>query len=178
MLLRLFLAFTIIPFCELYLLIEVGSRIGALPTLGLVILTGFAGAYLARMQGAQALMRVRSSLDQGRMPTEELIDGLLILIAGIVLLTPGLITDCAGLVLLFPPTREPVKAWLKRWFTEAAKRGAVHTHVHYQGGGVEFRHFQSGGYTDPRNGRGNTGDDDAIDVEPLSPEDDERNPRG
>lgn len=113
MLFKLFLAFTLIPVLEIYLLIEVGGHIGAFRTVLLVIGTGFAGAYLARVQGLQTLNRVRASLDQGRMPTEELLDALLILTAGIVLLTPGFVTDACGLLLLIPETRRIFKHFLK-----------------------------------------------------------------
>jgi UPF0716 protein FxsA len=116
MLLKLFLAFTLIPILELYLLIEVGTIIGALNTVILVIVTGFAGAWLARLQGMQTMIRVRSSLQQGIMPTEELMDALLIFIAGIVLLTPGFITDAAGLLLLIPETRSHFKRFLRYKF--------------------------------------------------------------
>jgi UPF0716 protein FxsA len=116
MLLKLFLAFTLVPMLELYLLIELGSVMGLLNTLALVILTGFAGAYLARMQGMQTMLRVRSQLQQGIMPAEDLIDAVIIFAAGIVLLTPGLLTDTAGLVLLFPTSRFYFKRWLRRKF--------------------------------------------------------------
>jgi UPF0716 protein FxsA len=116
MLLKLFLAFTLIPIIELYLLIEVGTIIGALNTVILVIATGFAGAWLARLQGMQTMIRVRSSLQQGIMPTEELMDALLIFMAGIVLLTPGFVTDAAGLLLLIPETRSYFKRFLRYKF--------------------------------------------------------------
>lgn len=120
---KLFLAFTLIPLAELWLLITVGSYIGAWTTIGIVLLTGFAGAWLARLQGMATLARVQANMNQGIMPTEELIDGLLILVAGVVLLTPGFLTDILGLVLLFPPTRGPIKAWLKsKMKTWTAKR--------------------------------------------------------
>ncbi len=112
MLLKLFLAFTLIPFAEIYLLIKVGAVIGAFNTVALVILTGFIGAYLARMQGMQTMFRVRSSLQQGNMPAEDLIDALLIFVAGIVLLTPGFLTDAGGLILkkkvIAAPVTHPV----------------------------------------------------------------------
>ncbi|MBW2206092.1 MAG: membrane protein FxsA [Deltaproteobacteria bacterium] len=114
MLLKLFLAFTIIPVLELYILIEVGSYLGALNTIMVVIVTGFVGAYLARLQGFQTMNRVRESLNRGEMPTEGLIDALLILLAGIVLLTPGFLTDIAGLLILLPQTRNRFKKWLMR----------------------------------------------------------------
>ena len=114
MLLKLFLAFTIIPIIEIYLLIEIGSMFGALTAVTLVILTGFLGAFLARMQGLQTLYRIQDSLSEGRMPSGELLDALLIVIAGLVLLTPGFLTDSAGLLLLIPATRNSIKYWLRR----------------------------------------------------------------
>jgi UPF0716 protein FxsA len=118
MLLKLFFAFTLIPVIELYLLIKIGSSIGAIPTLALVILTGFAGAYLARMQGIITMQRLRSQLQQGTMPAEELIDAVIIFVAGVVLLTPGLLTDIAGLLLLLPASRFYFKRWLRIKFDQ------------------------------------------------------------
>ena len=114
MLLKLFLAFTIIPIIEIFLLIEIGSMFGALTAVTLVILTGFLGAFLARMQGLQTLYRIQESLREGRMPSGELLDALLIIIAGLVLLTPGFLTDSAGFLLLIPTTRNSIKYWLRR----------------------------------------------------------------
>ena len=114
MLLKLFLAFTIIPIIEIFLLIEIGSMFGALTAVSLVILTGFLGAFLARMQGLQTLYRIQESLREGRMPSGELLDALLIVIAGLVLLTPGFLTDSAGFLLLIPATRNFIKYWLRR----------------------------------------------------------------
>ena len=114
MLLKLFLAFTIIPIIEIYLLIEIGSIFGALTSVTLVIITGFLGAFLARMQGIQTLYRIQESLREGRMPSGELLDALLIVIAGLVLLTPGFLTDSVGFLLLIPATRNSIKYWLRR----------------------------------------------------------------
>jgi UPF0716 protein FxsA len=116
MLLKLFLAFTLIPVTEIYLLIKVGGQIGAIKTVLIVIATGFAGAYLARMQGLQTMLRVRLSMQQGQLPTEELLDAVLIFVAGVVLLTPGFITDAVGLLLLIPETRFYAKRYIKRRF--------------------------------------------------------------
>jgi len=113
MFLKLFLAFTLIPMIELYLLIKLGAVIGAFNTLLLVILTGATGAYLARLQGLQVMFRVRERLQQGEMPAEDMLDALIIFIAGIVLLTPGLLTDIAGLLLLLPSIRFRFKVWLR-----------------------------------------------------------------
>ncbi len=116
MFIKLFLAFTLIPLAEIYLLLEIGSSIGILPTIAVVVVTAFAGASLARMQGAHTMHQVRTKLHEGQMPAEELVDTLLIFVAGIVLLTPGFITDLTGLLILFPPTRLFFKRYLKRRF--------------------------------------------------------------
>jgi len=113
---KLFLAFTLIPIVEIYVLINIGSFIGAVNTIILVILTGIIGAYLARVQGIITLMKVRTNLSQGIMPTEELIDSLMILVAGIVLITPGFITDIVGFLLLIPTIRGYLKKIIKQHF--------------------------------------------------------------
>ena len=114
MLLKLFLAFTIIPVVEIYLLIQIGTIFGVLTSIALVIVTGFIGAYLARIQGLQTLFRIQKSLREGQMPSSELLDALLIGIAGLVLLTPGFLTDAFGFLLLIPNTRTAIKQWLHR----------------------------------------------------------------
>jgi len=131
MLFKLFLAFTLIPFVELYLLIEVGTMIGALNTLALVVLTGFVGAYLARIQGMQTMFRVRSNLQQGIMPTEDLVDALLIFVAGVVLLTPGFITDLAGLLILLPATRVHIKRFMKDKFNNWIKNQDINITMYH-----------------------------------------------
>lgn len=126
MLFRLFLLFTLIPMIELYLLIQVGTVIGGFNTILLVIITGFAGAWLARMEGMNTMFKVRQNLNQGLMPAEELLDALIILIAGLVLITPGLITDFFGLLLLWPVTRNRFKRFLRKKFDEMQARGDIH----------------------------------------------------
>jgi len=116
MFLKLLLAFTLIPAAEIYVFIKIGGFIGALNTVLVIIITGILGAYLARLQGMHTLYRIRANLQQGIIPTEELIDALIILSAGITLLTPGFLTDIAGLMLLVPRTRFYVKRWLKNKF--------------------------------------------------------------
>jgi UPF0716 protein FxsA len=102
---RLFLLFTLVPIAELWLLIRIGGAIGLVPTLGLVVATGAAGAWLARREGLKSWLAVQRELASGGIPGEEIGHGVLILIAGIVLLTPGVITDALGLALLVRPVR-------------------------------------------------------------------------
>ena len=125
MLLYLILLFTIIPAVELALLIKVGTHIGVGNTLLIVILTGVLGAYLARLQGFLTLNRIQANLNRGIMPTSEMIDGMMILIGGIVLLTPGLITDAMGFFLLIPVTRALIKGWLQKKIQEMLSRGQI-----------------------------------------------------
>ena len=109
MFLRLLLLFTIVPLVELFLLVKLGTVVGVGPTIALVIFTGILGAWLARQQGLGVLRRLSEDLAKGRLPAEALIDGLLILIAGAVLLTPGLLTDALGFLLLVPRSRAVVR---------------------------------------------------------------------
>lgn len=114
MLFKLFLAMSLIPALEIYILITVGSAIGALNTLALVLMSAMLGAWLARTQGLQTMLKLRENLNQGIMPAEEILDAFLIFAAGLMLLTPGFVTDAFGLLLLFPPSRMAFKRWLRR----------------------------------------------------------------
>ncbi len=109
----LILAFVITPIIELYLLIKIGSLIGAFNTIMLVVLTGIAGALLARSQGLAVLNKINSDLESGSMPAEALIYGLFILVGGLLLITPGIITDIIGFIFVIPHTREVVKKYIK-----------------------------------------------------------------
>ncbi len=123
---KLFLLFAVIPVAEIYVLVSVGGVIGVLPTVALVLLTALVGAHLARMQGLAVMMRIRENLAQGFMPAEELLDGLLIFLAGMTLLTPGFLTDIMGLLILLPATRNIFKRWLRKKFDEWRQSPNVH----------------------------------------------------
>ena len=116
MLSRLLLLFTIVPLVELWLLIELGKLINVGPTIALVVVTGIVGAALARHEGLRTLRGIQSDLDAGRLPGDRMIDALLILIAGALLVTPGIITDAVGFLLLVPPVRAAVRNRLKARF--------------------------------------------------------------
>lgn len=105
MLSRLILLFTVVPFLELVLLVWIGGKIGLLPTVALVLLTGVAGAALARHQGLATWRRFQGALSAGRLPGRELLEGLFILIAAAFLLTPGILTDAVGFAFLVPAAR-------------------------------------------------------------------------
>ena len=105
MFLKFFILFTIIPIVELYLLIKIGGIIGALNTILIIIITAVIGAYLAKTQGFIVIRKINQALYEGRLPAQELLDGLFVLLGGFTLLTPGFITDLIGLSMLFPLTR-------------------------------------------------------------------------
>ncbi len=130
MLLRLFLAFTIIPTVELYILIRTGGVIGASNTIALILLTGILGAYLAQMQGARTMQQIRSNLAAGRMPADAMIDALLIFTAGIVLITPGFITDALGFLILIPFTRQRFRIFLKERFDHWIRTNQPEIHIY------------------------------------------------
>ena len=121
----LLVLFVILPFVELYLLIELGSRIGTLPTLGIVVLTGIAGAALAKHQGLSVLQRIQTEMSFGQMPGEIIFDGVLVLIGAVLLITPGILTDTTGFLLLIPVTRELFKKYLKVWVSKRIKSGQM-----------------------------------------------------
>jgi UPF0716 protein FxsA len=114
MFLRLALLFTIVPLVELYLLIQIGGMIGVEATIAIVVATGVLGAWLARMQGLKVIEKVQASLQNGQVPTDAIVDGLLILVAAAVLLTPGIITDGVGFMLLIPQGRRLVRTVVRR----------------------------------------------------------------
>ena len=121
---RLLLLFIVVPVVELVLLIEIGQRIGTLATVALIIGTGIVGASMARQQGLSTLARLRKDLDEGRLPAEAIIDGVLILVAAAVLMTPGVVTDLFGFFCLIPACRRLLMRHLKRRFEGAVRDGA------------------------------------------------------
>jgi UPF0716 protein FxsA len=114
---RLLFLFIFIPIIELYLLIQVGAKIGFAPTLGLIVFTGILGASLARQQGLSTLARIQNEIKSGRTPTDGLIEGAMIVVGGIVLLTPGILTDIFGFALMVPKFRKSIVLSLKKAFS-------------------------------------------------------------
>jgi UPF0716 protein FxsA len=123
---RLLALFILLPAVELALLIEIGGRIGTLPTFALILATGAIGAALARREGIGVVGRVQRELDEGNLPATSLVDAVLILVAGALLITPGVITDLVGFGLLTPVVRGRVRAWLWGRFERAMEEGRVH----------------------------------------------------
>jgi UPF0716 protein FxsA len=110
----LVLLFIVVPIVELWMIIQVGVAIGVLPTIVLLLAISASGAWLVKREGIIVWRRFRQQIDAGHVPGRELADGLMILLAGVLLLTPGFITDFFGLLLLLPPVRAGVRAWVLR----------------------------------------------------------------
>ncbi len=106
---RLLILFITIPLIELFIFLTLGDQIGLLPTIGIIVVTGFLGAYLTKRQGFKALAKYQEAVHAGRLPHKEVVDGLMILVAGAVLLTPGFLTDAIGFALLLPVVRDQVR---------------------------------------------------------------------
>ncbi len=121
----LVLLFIVLPVAELYVLVQVAQEIGVLSSLVLMIVVSVVGAWLVKLAGIGLLGRVRRDLAAGRMPTDTVIDGFLILLAGALLLTPGFITDCFAVLLLLPPTRAIIRNVVLRSFRQRLEGGIV-----------------------------------------------------
>lgn len=120
----LLILFILVPFIEIYLLIEIGAVIGAPWTIFCVVLTAVIGAWLVRLQGLAALTRFRAGVDSGALPAMELIEGVFLLLAGALLLTPGFFTDAVGFLFLTPPLRRAlIRHLLARGVIRAAGAG-------------------------------------------------------
>lgn len=121
----LILLFTIVPITELALLIKIGQIWGLRNTLLLVILTGILGAILLKIQGISILKRINNELGQGIIPSDALFDGFFIFCGGLLLITPGVLTDLLGLFLLFPLTRRIFKYWVRQKIRKAFAQGKI-----------------------------------------------------
>jgi len=117
---------TLVPIVELALLVSLGRQVGLVPTLLLCAATGFLGAWLARWQGWRTWRAAQAALAEGRFPAEQVMDGALLLVGGVVLLTPGLVTDALGFTLLVPPSRGLIKSAIRRWWDRQSGRGPAH----------------------------------------------------
>jgi len=122
---KLILAFTVIPVIELWILIRLGSEIGILNTILIVFLTGVVGAFLAKKEGLGIVNRIRIDMSQGKMPADELINGLCVLVGGAMLLTPGIFTDLIGLSLVIPGTRNFIKTKMREKMKKGIESGTI-----------------------------------------------------
>ncbi len=142
MFLYLLLLLTLVPILELALLFKIAGAIDWVPTIGLVLVTGAVGAALARSEGLKTLAQIQADLNAGKMPAAAMVEGVLILAAGLVLITPGVMTDALGLFLLIPPCRR----WVARILSDKFRGQFIIMHQ----GGVPGEQ---------------SGDDEFIDVE-------------
>jgi len=122
---RLALLFVLVPIVELALLIRMGQWLGFWPTLAFVLLTGWAGAVLARIEGMRILARFQQELAAGRVPGQAILDGASVLVGGAFLLAPGVLTDITGLALLFPPTRRLIQRWVRKRIERGIVDGSI-----------------------------------------------------
>ena len=141
----LVLLFLVVPIIELYIIVQVASSMGVMETIGLLILISVIGAWLVRAQGLAVLGRVQGQLAQGNVPGKELVDGLLILLAGALMLTPGFMTDAFGLLLLMPPTRAVVRTILIHRYRDRVVLGGTSAIF---GGRYRETRFGGGQFTD------------------------------
>ena len=122
---RLFFLFTVVPLVELYLLIAVGRVLGPVLTILLVLVTGALGAWFARLEGARVIRRWQEAMARQQLPKDGVIDGFLIFIGGVMLITPGILTDIAGLCMVMPPTRRVIAGALRAWLERQIATGRV-----------------------------------------------------
>lgn len=123
---RLLLLFIIVPVTEVIIYIKLGQVIGLWATLAMIFGTGIAGAFLARTQGFRIIRQVRYEISQGRIPGNEMVEGVLVLAGGLLLLTPGLLTDVAGFLLLLPLTRKLIRELLKKKIRKWIDNGQIY----------------------------------------------------
>ncbi|MEE2957872.1 MAG: FxsA family protein [Actinomycetota bacterium] len=149
MLLVLFLVFLVTPVVELWVIVQVASSTGVLNAVGLLVLVSVVGAWLVKREGLGILRRIGEETAAGRIPGKEIVDGLLVLFAGALMLTPGFVTDALGMSLLFPPTRALVRAVATRRFARSVADGRTSFRYNWRVGGT--RHV--GGHHGPVVGR-------------------------
>lgn len=154
---RLGLLFVTVTSLELFLLLKVGSAIGIVSTIGLIFFTGFLGAYLTRQQGLRVLREITETLQRGEMPTSEILSGVCLLVVGALLVTPGLLTDLTGFLLLVPAIRGQLIAVIERRMQRWIEQNAVQV--------MTAQHFD---FEPSMGGMHQPGGPVIIDVEPKS----------
>jgi UPF0716 protein FxsA len=151
----LFLAFVLVPFVELYLLVRIGRVVGAGNTLAFVVAMGLLGAYLAKHQGARVIREWRDALSQGQVPAEGVLGGALVLLGGLLLITPGVLTDFLGLFLLLPWTRKVIAGLLRGYLQRQLAAGRIQV---YSMGGMPGAPSPRPSQTEIGRGPGQPGD--------------------
>lgn len=171
---RLFLLFTLVPLVEIFLLVQLGGLMGVWPTIALVAITGLLGASLARREGRRALASYQAALAKGQLPEDGIVSGLLILAGGVMLITPGVLSDVFGLAMMIPPVRRAAAKYVKGRMQNRISSGSIQmTHIG-AGGLAGF-----GGFT-PGFGSGADGQEGpegvVVDAEIVEPHDTKRSP--
>ena len=146
---RLLLLFLLTPAVELALLIQVNRIIGFWPTIGLIIVTGIVGSHLARREGLSTWRNLNSRLQAGDLPGTELADGVIILVAGALLITPGILTDVLGFLGLIPFTRTYLRRLVMRWFRRKMQQGTMQVQFGIFGGSSSDGNWQGRGRNVP-----------------------------
>ncbi len=146
----------LVPLLDVMLLVVLATRLGPVPTVAIVVLTALLGLLLVRAEGRHTMSKLREKVARGDVPTDELLDGGLLLVAGALMLTPGLVTDAVGLLFALPPSRYVVRG--------ATKRYVVRPYADAKTGGLASGNVYVGGF--PNDGDGETvpGDGDHVDV--------------
>lgn len=160
---RLFLLFTLVPLVELYLLVTIGGWMGVGPTIALVALTGLVGAALARREGRKALSSYQESLAKGKLPEEGIVSGLLILAGGVMLITPGVLTDVFGLAMMVPPIRRATAKLVKKRTQARIESGDIRV--------MQLGQLEMSGFAAPsRRGHGPGAEAGVVDTEVIDAE--------
>jgi UPF0716 protein FxsA len=139
---KLFALFTIVPLIELLLLIPLSQVMGTIPTIVLVVTTALVGAVLGKSQGLQAWRRINEEFASGKLPGDAILDGLIVLVACVFLITPGVLTDVFGISMLIPFMRAPVRRFLKSRWTKRLQNGSV-TYIDLTAGQAPTRSYDS-----------------------------------
>jgi UPF0716 protein FxsA len=136
----LILLFTVVPALEFYLLFSIGSQIGAGNTFLIIILTGVIGAFLAKLQGLSVLMNIQETLNKGQIPATDIVHGFIVFGGGLLLLTPGFLTDVLGFCMVIPGTRHLIVLFLMNYFKKGVASGNIRffTSVNIQSRGFEY----------------------------------------
>ncbi len=133
---KLFLLFTVVPALELYLLIRIGEHMGGMETVFLVVFMGFLGAWLAKREGLGVLRQIQEDMARGLPPADRIVEGLMVLVGSVLLITPGVITDLVAIFLLLPPLRRALAPLVRRWALSRLVQGSGFT---WRSEGVSFR---------------------------------------
>jgi UPF0716 protein FxsA len=171
--LALGLIFIVVPVLELMLLIKIGQSIGVLATVALVLSTALTGAFIISRQSLSVVRRSLEALSEGRTPVEPVLDGLFLMVAGALLLTPGLATDAVALVLLVPPMRRAIARGLMRWFLRNVRVHVETAEAHGYGRRSRSDQGSDTGRPRPSHGSGDgpviEGEFERLDDRPVEP---------